>query len=144
MRFGKILVPIMGGRADGDVVKLACELGKKAKGKVFVVYVIQVKRTLPLEAEIEAEVKKAEALLERAEVAAEEQDYEVETDLLQSREIGPAIVDEAAERGVDAIMMGIGYQKHFGEFSLGSVVPYVLKNAPCPVLLLRESIAEAT
>jgi len=29
----------------------------------------------------------------------------------------------------------VPYKKHYGEFCLGDVVPYVLKNAPCPVLL---------
>ena len=60
---------------------------------------------------------------------------EVETDVLQAREIGPAIIDEAVERGVDVILMGIKYKKSFGQFSLGNVVPYVLKNSPCPVIL---------
>ncbi|HEX77778.1 MAG TPA: universal stress protein [Dehalococcoidia bacterium] len=142
MELSKILVPIGGGRVDEAVVKLACDLARKQKGKVRVVYVIRVQRTLPLEAEVESEVKQADELLAHAELLAQDQGYEVDTDLLQAREIGPAIVDEAVERNVDIIMMGIGYKKRFGEFSLGNVVPYVLKNAPCPVLLLRESIAE--
>lgn len=140
LRFSRVLIPITGSRVDNDIIKLACELAKRPKGKVFVAYVIQVRRTLPLEAEIESEIKKGEDFLEKAEIVAEQQDYEVETDLLQAREIGPAIVDEAVEKGVDIIMMGMAYKKRFGEFSLGSVVPYVLKNAPCPVLLLRETM----
>ena len=45
------------------------------------------------------------------------------------------IIDEAVERGVDLILMGISYKRRFGQFSLGNVIPYVLKNAPCPVIL---------
>ena len=69
---------------------------------------------------------------------AEEQDYEVATDLLQAREAGPTIIDEAVEREVDVILMGVTYKKRFGQFSLGNVVPYVLKNAPCRVILYHQ------
>jgi nucleotide-binding universal stress UspA family protein len=39
---------------------------------------------------------------------------------------------------VALILMGIKYKRRFGQFSLGSVVPYVLKNAPCPVILYQQ------
>jgi nucleotide-binding universal stress UspA family protein len=47
-------------------------------------------------------------------------------------------VDEAVERGVSLILMGIKYKKSFGQFSMGDVVPYVLKNSPCPVILYQQ------
>ena len=99
-------------------------------------------RTLPLDAEVKPEIDKAEQVLDQAECIAEEQDYNVETDLLQSREIGPAIVDEAIERGVDLITIGLSYEKKFGAFSMGDTIPYILKNAPCWVLICREPIPE--
>lgn len=135
MEFTKILVPVSGTEADGEAMRLACRLAKKNKAKIWAVCVVEVKRSLPLDAEIESEIKKAENILDHMESVAEEQDYEVETDLLQAREAAPSIVDEAVERGVDLILMGVTYKKHFGQFSLGNVVPYVLKNAPCHVIL---------
>ena len=137
MEFHKILVPVIGAEADEEAIKLACRLAKKNKGKVCAVYVITIKRTLPLDAEMEPEIKKAEAILDRMENVAEEQDCEIETDLLQAREAGPAIIDEAVEREIDLILMGVTYKTHFGRFSLGNVVPYVLKNAPCRVILYQ-------
>jgi nucleotide-binding universal stress UspA family protein len=100
--------------------------------------VVAIKRALPLDAEIDSEIKNAEDVLDRIESIAEEEDYEVETDVLQAREVGPAVVDEAVERGVDLILMGITYKRRFGQFSLGNVVPYVLKNSPCPVILYQQ------
>jgi len=135
VQFRKILVPVGGTEADDEAVKLACELAKKSKGKIWAVYVIAVKRSLPLEAEITPEIQKAEAILDNIQSVAEEQDYEVETDLLQAREVGPTIIDEAVEREVDLILIGVAYKVRFGLFSLGSVIPYVLKNAPCRVIL---------
>ena len=136
----KALVAVKGEKVDEEAITLACTMAKGRKGKVYVVYVIEVKRALPLDAEIEPEVQKAEQVLKRAERIAHDVGFVVETEVLQAREAGPAIVDEAVERGVDTIFMGMPYKKHFGEFDLGSAIPYVLKNAPCRVSLWRETM----
>jgi len=136
--FKQILVPVAGTDADAETIKLACRLAKKDKGKVWAVSVVTIKRALPLDAEIESEIKKAEEILDRVEDAAGEEDCEIETDVLQAREVGPAIVDEAVERGMSLILMGISYKQRFGQFSLGEAVPYVLKNSPCPVILYQQ------
>jgi nucleotide-binding universal stress UspA family protein len=136
--FKKILVPVAGTDADAETIKLACRLAKKDKGKVWAVSVVTIKRALPLDAEIESEIKKAEEILDKVEDAAGEEDGEIETDVLQAREVGPAIVDEAVERGMSLIIMGIAYKQRFGQFSLGEAVPYVLKNSPCPVILYQQ------
>jgi nucleotide-binding universal stress UspA family protein len=136
--FKKILVPVAGSQADEETVKLACRLAKKDKGKVWAITVVAVKRALPLDAEIESEIKKAEEVLDKVETVAGEEECEVETDVLQAREVGTAIVDEAANREVSLILMGVTYKQHFGQFNLGNVVPYVLKNAPCPVILYQQ------
>ncbi len=141
MEFHKILVPVVGTEADDEAIRLACQLAKRNKGKIWVVYVITVKRTLPLDAEIEPEIRKAEEILDHSDSIADGQDYEVETDLLQAREVGPTIIDEAVEREADLILMGVKYKRRFGQFSLGSVVPYVLKNAPCRVILYHQYTA---
>ena len=138
MEFKKILVPVVGSEADEEAMKLACRLAKKDRGKVWAVSIVAIKRALPLDAEIDSEIRNAENVLDIMENIAEEEDYEVETDVLQAREVGPAIVDEAVERGVDLILMGIKYKRRFGQFSLGNVSPYVLKNAPCPVILYQQ------
>jgi nucleotide-binding universal stress UspA family protein len=138
MQFHNILVPISGTEVDSEAIKLACRLAKKNKSKIWSVYVITIRRDLPLDAEIEPEIEKAEGILDQIEMLAAEEDYEVEAEALQAREAAPAIVDEAVARGVDLILMGIKHKRRFGQFSLGSVVPYVLKNAPCPVILYHQ------
>jgi nucleotide-binding universal stress UspA family protein len=138
MELHNILVPIAGTEADGPAIRLACQLTRKNKGKIWAIYVITIKRALPVEAEIEPEIRKGEEVLDHTEVIAEEQGSEIETDLLQAREVGPAIVDEAVELGVDLIVMGLTYKQRFGQFTMGSVVPYVLKNAPCRVIVYHQ------
>ena len=116
-------------------------MAKKDKGKIWAVYVVTVKRTLPLDAEIESEIRRAEEIMDHTESIAEEEEYELKTDILQAREAGPTIVDEAVEREADLILMGVEYKRQFGQFSLGSVVPYVLENAPCRVILYHQYTA---
>ena len=140
MKITRLLVPLNEDVVGEDALRLACILAKQGKGKVYALYVIQVKRALPLDAEIEPETEKGEKVLKAAERIGHEMDCKVETDLLQAREVGPAIVDEAAEQGIDMIVIGMSYKKHFGEFNLGTIVPYVLKNAPCRVLIWREAM----
>ena len=138
MDFQKILVPVAGTTADDEALRLACFLGRKNKAKIWVVYIIILKRSLPVDAEVDTEIKKGETILDHMETIAEQVDYPIETELLQSREAGPIIIDEAVDHNVDMIMMGIKYKRRLGQFSLGSVVPYVLKNAPCRVILYQQ------
>jgi nucleotide-binding universal stress UspA family protein len=141
-RYAKILVAVSGQRADEEALHLACTIARENKARVHVMYVIQVKRSLPLDAELEPEIHKAEDALRRAETIADELELEIETDLLQAREIGPAVVGQAREQDSDLIVMGIDYRRRFGEFHVGENVSYILKNAPCHVLLLRQPVQE--
>ncbi len=139
MDYQNILVPVSGKTVDTETIRLACGLAKKQKARVMVVYVIPMKRSVPLDAEIEPDIQGAEAILDHAEEIAEDEGYMISTDLIQAREKGPAIVDEAIEQGVDTIILGVNYQRRFGQFTIGETVPFVLKNAPCRVLLYHES-----
>ncbi|MBM4451681.1 MAG: universal stress protein, partial [Chloroflexi bacterium] len=49
--------------------------------------------------------------------------------------------DEARERGADLIVLGLDYKRRFGLFSLGRVIPYVIEEAPCRVVICREPMA---
>ena len=64
----------------------------------------------------------------------------MEATLLQARDVGPAVVQEAVERGAELIVMQMPYKKRFGSFTLGDTIPYIIKNAPCRVILCREAM----
>lgn len=125
-----------------DAVVLACSIAKKNKGKVYAVHVIEVRRSLPLDAELSDEASSGEAVLSRAERAAADVDFKLEGELLQAREAGHAIVDEAMERGVDLILMGAEHKAPLGEYMMGRLTQYVLKAAPCNVWLWRHPVRE--
>src|SRR3989304_4395279 len=137
----RVLVPVNGDKSDEEAIKLACSIAKKSKAKVTALHVIEVERALPLDARLDSDIRKAEQIFEHLErVAEEEEDYQIQSELLQAREAGPAIVEEAMKKGADLIIMGFTYKKRFGQFSLGGTLPYVLRNAQCRVLVCREPI----
>ena len=139
MEFDKIMIPIGGQGVCESTIKVACTIARKSVTIIYVVYVIKLERSLSLDAEVESEIRKAEEVLGQAREMAAKADCDVETGIIQAREAGPAIVDEATDREVDLILMGMDYERPFGIFSLGDVVPYILRKAPCPVLIVREA-----
>ncbi len=141
MQFTKILVPVYGAKSDEEAVALACRLAKQDKAVIIAAYIIPIDRTLPLDAEIGTEVQKGEAILDRMESIAAEQNCRLETDLLQARDPAPTIVDEAIEREVDLIVLATRYRERFGQFDLGQLIPRILKHAPCRVILYHHQPA---
>ncbi len=136
-----ILVPVKGDSSDAEALRVACRLAQESKAKLFAIYVIEVNRALPLDAVLETEVKKGEDIIDRAERIADEADEEAEGTILQAREAGPAIVEEAEDKGIDLIVIGLPYKIRLGVFNLGDTVSYVLKNASCGVVLCRGALS---
>lgn len=136
----RILVPLKGAPSDYEMVELACEVARAGNAVVHAIHVIEVKRTLPLDAELPVEAERGEQVLNRAEQVAERAHLAIDTALLQARDVGPAIVDEALEREIDLIILGISHKKRFGDFEIGKAATYVLKQAPCRVWVCRQSL----
>ncbi|GAG52147.1 unnamed protein product, partial [marine sediment metagenome] len=63
----EILVPVDGSQAGLEALALACLLARRNKGRVYAVYVIEVARTLPLDADLSPEAREGEEVLARAE-----------------------------------------------------------------------------
>jgi len=135
--FKSILVPVNGSESGLHAVEFACNMAKRGRARVNVVHVIEVKRSLPLDAELVNEAQAGERILAEAEGIARRLDFEVQGDLLQARDAGHAIVDEAVERQADVIVLGVPFRRPFGEFELSKVASHVLKSAHCEVILLR-------
>jgi nucleotide-binding universal stress UspA family protein len=134
----KVLVAVGGQAIDAETVRLACRMTDTQGGRLYGVHIIEVNRSLPLGAVLDDVVERGEKILDEVEKLAAASQLAVETELVQARDTGPALVDEAVEWGADLIVMGLPYKRRFGDFNLGKTVPYVLKNATCRVMLFRE------
>jgi APA family basic amino acid/polyamine antiporter len=156
--YRNILVPVFGTELDDDIVstagRLAAATAEEADGRgdetrLEVVYVLEVPLTLPLDAELPAELEEeACRALERArEVGEEYENVRVSAELLRARDVGKGIVEEAMRSNAEAIVVGgepptkvrggavLGGIGAARPAEIGSATQYVLKKAPCRVLL---------
>ncbi len=135
-----ILVPLTNTPASLEAVGVAALLAKQKKARLYAVHVIEVLRSLPLNAEMEAEARRGEQLIHRAEEIAEHHGVPLTGQLLQARDAGPAIVDEARDRNAEVIILGIGYKRLIGSFQVGRTADYILKNATSQVWVIRQGV----
>ena len=142
-QFRRAVVALSGARTDRNIVALASELARPAKAELIGVHVVEIDWTLPLDADVAGRSEDAQRVLDIAEATAEAAHYSLETVLLQARDVGAAIVDEATEREADLVICGLPFKRRFGgDFTVGRTIPYILKNAPCGVWVVREAMPE--
>jgi hypothetical protein len=138
--YSRIIVPVHGTHADKRAIELAGMLGSGQGAEIVLVNVVEVVQSLPLEADLPVEVGEGEDALQMATEWAKRHAPRVghvSPELLQARSAGAAIVDEAVERGADVIVMALCQHMRHGQPTSGETVPYVLKNAPCEVVVVR-------
>ena len=141
--FRRAVIALSGSPSDGRIVRLAIDLARPSKAKLVAVHVVEIDWTMPLDADVAGSSESVQRILDLAEGTAEENHYSVEAVLLQARDVGAALVDEATERDADLLVLGLPYRKRFGgDFAIGRTIPYCLKNAPCTVWVVREPIPE--
>lgn len=136
------LVAVDGSPAAMHALTAACEIARRTRATVAALYVIEVPRALPVEAEMPAAFERGEAILAQAEAVGRVLDVPVDGRILQARTAGVAVVDEAAALGADAIVIGLDYHRTYGKFELGQVPLYVLGNAQALVWIIRYPTAD--
>ena len=141
--FNRAVLALNGGTSDELILRLVTTMAKGTESELVAVHVVEVDWTLPIDADIAGNSEEAQRVLDMAEAAAEGSRARLEPVLLQARDVGAAIVDESSERDADLLVTGLPYKKRFGgDFAIGRTIPYVLKNAPCAVWVVREPIPE--
>lgn len=139
--FRRAILALAGGETDDRIVQLTADLARVAHSELIGVHVVEIGWSMPLDADVAARSEEAQQILDHAELAAEQLKASLEPVLLQAREVGAALVDEATERDADLLVVGLPYRKRFGgDFAIGRTIPYVLKHAPCEVWVVREPI----
>ena len=153
--FSTILVPVFGTELDDDIVATAGRLadaeieeGEMAP-RMDVIFVAEVPLTVPIDAPLPADVRERgdRALARASEVGEEYENVDVATAFVRARTIGAGIVAEARQRDAEVIVMGaepptrvrggaiLGGIGAARPDEIGRVTEYVLRKAPCQVLL---------
>ena len=150
-----VLVPVFGKGLDDEIVSTACRfadsdpLPGESRPRLEFLYVIKLPLTVPLDAPPPPErVAHADAAIARAlEIAEEYPSVESHWVWEPARDVGEKIVEVASEREVEAIIIGgeppnrirggalLGGVRGAKPPEIGPITEYVLRHAPCRVLL---------
>ena len=142
----RVIVPVSGEDSDVRLLQIVERIAQRQNANITIVYVVEVQQSMPLDAELPAEIERGENVLGDAEAFASRcvggRRENVRTELLQARSAGAAIVDEAIEAGANAIILAAELRKRYGRLEIGSTVEYVLLHAPCEVVVIRRAHEE--
>ena len=70
IKFSQILVPVSGLAIEDQAIRLACDIARRDKAKVLAVNVMEIERALPLDVEQDAQIQRAEQILDHAQKTA--------------------------------------------------------------------------
>jgi APA family basic amino acid/polyamine antiporter len=133
LEYRTILVPIVSGSESHEAIDLAARLAAERGATIVALRVIVVPMDKELETTMEAEEMEADRLLDDARLAAESYGVRLVDRVRRERQSGRAIVDEATRRQAEIVVLGAPRSPHKAIF--GKTVDYVLKNAPCRVMV---------
>jgi APA family basic amino acid/polyamine antiporter len=136
LEYRNILVPIVEGPESEEAVNVAVRLAAERRSRIVAMRVIVVPLDQPLDADLPEEEERAERLLDRARDMGELYGVTVLQRLTRARNAGRAIVDEAGRRQSEIVVLGAPRGRHPGRSAIfGKTVDFVLKNAPCRVMV---------
>jgi APA family basic amino acid/polyamine antiporter len=136
IEYRTILVPVVRSGETEEALVAAARLASERRATVVVMTVVEIPLELPLDARMPEEEAAAEELLDDAQALVESYGVRTITRLVRARRAGPAIVEEAARRNAELIVLGAPRRAMGGRRRLfGGTVDYVLREAPCRVLI---------
>ncbi len=142
MSDASILVLVSDDENASQVVDFAARLASREKSNLVIIYVIEVDLVLPVTADLDSEVQRAEDLLRRLKSDSGYSNNLIETQLLQGREKGTALVDEAVAQDAEAIVVSVDYDRLLGAFEISEDNRYILEHAGCAVWLIRQPLGK--
>jgi basic amino acid/polyamine antiporter, APA family len=137
LEYRRILVSIVEGQASDDALDVACSLAAERRARIVALNVLEVPLDVPLGVDLPDHEARANRELDEARAIGESYGVTVVDRIVRARSAGAAIVDEALRRGTEIIVLG-SPRKTMSATSravFGQTVDYVLKNAPCRVMV---------
>jgi basic amino acid/polyamine antiporter, APA family len=136
VEYRRLLVPMKLGTVGEEMVATAIALAKERGASVDALFVVLVPLEHRLDAPLHELEEQASASLAEAALLGEENGVQVETTSVRARSIGKAIVEQAALRNADLIVLGSSPRWRRQSAVFSPTVDYVLRHAPCEVLVV--------
>jgi APA family basic amino acid/polyamine antiporter len=134
LAYRHILVPLVAGLESETAMALAAELADDRGSTITAVVVVEVPPELPLEAHMLEEEAEAKRTLEDARAIGNARGVNVRARTLRARLAGEAIVDEAKRSRADLVVLRAPRSERRRKV-FGRTVDYVLRHAPCRVMV---------
>jgi len=137
LEYRRLLVPIVAGQPSDDALDVACSLAAERGARIVALNVLEVPLGRPLDDALPELEDAANDELDEAIAIGDSYGVRVLDRLVRARSAGPAIVEEAEQRGSEIIVLGTP-QKTLTVTQravFGRTVDYVLRNAPCRVMV---------
>jgi APA family basic amino acid/polyamine antiporter len=137
LEYRRLLVPVASGRPSDEAMDLACRLAAERGSRIVALNVIEVPLDRPLGEQLQDLERTANHELDEAVAVGESYGVRTIGRLERARSAGPAIVAEAEARQTEIIVLGSSRRRLTAAQAavFGATVDYVLKHAPCRVLV---------
>jgi len=135
LEYRSILVPVKPGRMSEEAVDVACRLATQRGSSIGAVAVVVVPLELSLDTQLADDEARAYDVLDAARAIGELYGVDVRGRLVRARSAGRAIVDEADRRQTEIIVMGTPRTDRARSAVFSDTVDFVLKHAPCRVMV---------
>jgi len=134
----KILVPVANPATAGNLLDLATTLARDKKGEIVAVHIFVSEARLPLDEE-QRSASARRTMLEEVVTSRRRSSVPIHTMTRISPTPADGIVETAREDGYDLLLLG--WQGRMRPVSLGSslgeVLDPIVRNAPCPVAVVK-------
>ena len=133
-----ILVPILRTAESEEALVAAARLASERRSRIVILYVLEVPLDRLLDADMAEDEEVADRILDEAQALLEGYaGVQIVSRLERARSAGPAIVEEAARRDAEVVILGAARtKKRGGKPIFGRTVDYVLRNAPTRVAVV--------
>jgi APA family basic amino acid/polyamine antiporter len=137
LEYRMILSPVVDSPQSREALHLACRLAAERRSAIVALRVIVIPLESPLDAELPEQEALADRLLDEARDIGDLYGVRVIERVARARHAGREIVEEAARRNAEIIVMGAPRLPHRTRRSaiFGKTVDYVLKHADCRVMV---------
>jgi len=132
----RILVPMKLGIIGEEMVATAVKLAEEHGASVEALHVIRVDLSNSIDAPLEQDQDRADESLAEAKLLGADHGVTVDGATVRARSIGAAIVSHARDVNADLIVLGSSPRWRRQSRFFSPTVDYVLRNAPCEVLIV--------
>lgn len=124
-------------KAGEDVIEFICSIQKVIQAMIHVIYVLEVPRNLPLDAELPDKLDTAKAVIDKAMAISQKYQVVINTSIVYARSAEEAVISTAADLKCDVIAIAQDNHK-LGIFSNTAATIY--QKAKCNIWLFNNKL----